>query len=147
MVFMETPPPPARLVIPVDLPEPPPPTPAVVEAPPPPPAPARRDPVATARPTEKPSNTPPAETTPPPVLRSATDTSATERKILQLIELAQHTLAKVSYRDLNENARTQYDFAQNSIRQANDAIRNRNYTYAEFLATRAASLAAQLIKG
>jgi hypothetical protein len=146
IVLMETPPPPGRLVIPVELPAPEPPEPEVVEAPAPPPTPPRRDPVTATRPVERPPAALP-EAAPPPVLRTTTDSAATERRIVQLIETAQQNLAKVSFRDLTNDARTQYDSARNFIRQANDALKVKNYPYADFLAVKAASIAGQLVKG
>jgi hypothetical protein len=147
VVMMETPPPPARLVIPVELPEPPPPAPDTPEPPAPTPTPPRTAPTTAPRPTERPAAAAPSETAPPPVLRTTTDTSGAERRITQLIASAEENLNKVNFRDLNPNARTQYDSARNFIRQAGDYLKVKNYSYAEQLATRAATLAALLIKG
>jgi hypothetical protein len=147
VVFMETPPPPGRLFIPVELPEPAPPPPDTPEPPVPLPVPARPAPAAPARPVERPAAATPPETAPAPVLRTNDDTAGTERRIAQLIETAEQNLNKVNYRDLNPNARTQYDAARNFIRQAGDAMKVKNYTYADQLATRAATLAGLLIKG
>jgi hypothetical protein len=147
VAVMLTPTPPARLLIPVELPEPAPPEPAVPVEPEPAPAPVRRDPVAAAKPTEKPATTPPAETGPAPVLTTTVNTAAQERRIQQLLGAAQQSLGQVSYRELNPNARAQYDQANTFIRRANDALKVKNYMFAETLATRAASLAALLVKG
>lgn len=147
VVLMETPPPPARLFIPVDLPEPEPPAPETPEPPAPTPAPARPSPAAPPRPVERPAATTPAEAAPAPVLRTTVDTAAAERRIAQLIEEAEQHLGKLNYRDLNPGARTQYDAVRSSIRMARDAVKVKNYTYADFLAARAASLAGQLVKG
>lgn len=147
VVLMETPPPPARLFIPVELPEPAPTPPEAPEPPVPLPIPARPVPAVPARPVERPAATAPPEAAPPPVLRTNADTAGTERRIVQLIETAEQNLNKVNYRDLNPNARTQYDAARNFIRQAGDAIKVKNYTYADQLAMRAATLAGLLIKG
>lgn len=146
LVLMETPPPPARLLIPVELPEPAPPEPEAPEPPAPPPTPARPVPAATTRPTEKPTTPPPAEATPPPVLRTAADTEAAERRVTQLLMTAQQYLGRISYRELNADARTHYDFATSFIRRAETALKARNYSFAEQLASRAVSVAGQLVK-
>ena len=52
--------------------------------------------------------------------------------------------AKVDYRALNANARTQYDTAKRFIQQAEDAIRMKNLPFAKNLADKAAALAVQL---
>jgi hypothetical protein len=142
---MNTPDAPARLIIPVELPEPPVVEPPPVETPSPTPAPPRRDPVATARPTEKPA--PPPVEAPPVVLSTTPDTSAAERQIQLLIGAAQQSLSKVSYRELNANARVQYDLAQSYIRQTGDALKAKNYKFAESLARRAESVARLLVRG
>ncbi|PYR38839.1 MAG: hypothetical protein DMF89_05730 [Acidobacteria bacterium] len=53
-------------------------------------------------------------------------------------------LGRVNYRNLNADARTQYDTAKGFIRQAEDAQRARNLDFARNLAEKAATLAAQL---
>jgi hypothetical protein len=146
IAWLETPAPPARLVTPVELPvfqAPEPEGPAVAPAAPTPP---RREAPSAAKPTDKPA-TPPAEATPPPVLRSVPDTAAAERKIQQFLASAQQSLNSISYRELSANARAQYDQASTFIRMANDALKTKNYPYAEQLASRAASMAGLLVKG
>ena len=81
------------------------------------------------------------------MLTTTVNTAAQERRILQLLGAAQQSLGQVSYRELNPNARAQYDQANTFIRRANDALKVKNYMFAETLATRAASLAALLVKG
>jgi hypothetical protein len=147
VVLMETPPPEARLFIPVELPEPAPPPPETPVPAATTPEPARPNPVTPAKPAERPAAAPPAEAPPPPVLRTTTDTTATERRIVQLIEAAEQNLNRVNYRNLNADARTQYDAARTFIRLAGTAIKVKNYTYADQCATNASRLAQLLIKG
>lgn len=146
VALLEIPAPPARLVIPVELPDTPEPPPEVAEPPAPPPTPARRDPVATAKPTDKPA-APPTATAPQPVLRTTADTAAVEQRIQQLLRSAQQDLGQVNYRDLSADARAQYDAARSYIRQAGNAVKTKNYLFAETLASRAALLAGALVKG
>jgi hypothetical protein len=57
---------------------------------------------------------------------------------------AQRDLNRVDYRSLNQEARDQYEFAKSFIRQADDAIRVKNLTFAKTVADKAVILAAQL---
>lgn len=79
------------------------------------------------------------------MLRTTVDTNAAERRIAQLLATAQQHLSKISYRELSADARTQYDFATSFIRRAETALKARNYSYADQLASRAVSVAGQLV--
>jgi hypothetical protein len=148
---LDMPPPPARLLIPVELPEPEPEAPEPASTPAPPPAPTRPRETAT-RPSTTASAPPAAapaadSAAPATVLQTTPQTAAIEEKIKGMLASAEATLRGVNYRDLGTNARAQYDAAQSYIRQANNWVKLKNYVYAELLATKASDLARQLVRG
>jgi hypothetical protein len=67
-----------------------------------------------------------------------------ERTIRTTLSRATTDLNRVDYRTLNTEARAQYDFAKAYIREAEDAIRQKNLVFAKTVADKAAALAAQL---
>ena len=67
-----------------------------------------------------------------------------ERGIRLTLTRATTDLNRVDYRTLNADARTQYDYAKRFIRQAEDAVRQKNLVFAKTVADKAAALAAQL---
>jgi hypothetical protein len=67
-----------------------------------------------------------------------------ERNIKDLIGRATVNLNRVDYSALNGDARTQYDQARRFITQAQDALREKNLVFAETVADKANTLAAQL---
>ena len=145
---LSVPTPPARLLIPVELPQyvEPEPEPVVEEVPAP--APARA--VSTARATEKPAAPAPqtAPATPPPVLQPTNIApSALESRVKLLIAQAQDKLKVVNYRELGSTGKAHWDQARDFIRMANDNLRIRNYVYAEQLATKANQVANLLTRG
>ena len=146
---LEMPPPPARVLIPVVLSAPAPPEPAVPDPEPadPPPA-APRTPPRAARPADstEPAPPPAPESARQPVLQTATNAAAVEGRILGFLNEAQQNLNRVRPGDLNASARAQYDQAISFIRIANGALKVKNYMYAEQLASKAATIAAQLVK-
>jgi hypothetical protein len=147
---LNMPPPPARLLIPVELPAPAPETPEPEAPATPPPAPSRPRETATrpATTTATPPATTPATDTPAAaVLQTTPQASATEERVKALIASADSNLRSVSYRDLGENARAQYDAARSYIRQASDAVKAKNYVFAEFLANKASDLVRLLVRG
>ena len=145
---------------PLDMPAPPPrdvaPNETDVLAPAPPaeaPGPAPRAPArprsASPRPDSAPSEPPrPVEqTVQPPATLQTTPTGAdgeVERTIRALLARATADLNRIDYRALNADARTQYDTAKRFVGQAQDALRAKNLLFAQNLADKAASLAAQL---
>ena len=147
---LEMPSPPARLLIPVELPAYVEPEPEPVEEPAPVPSPARA--AAPARSPERSASAPATPTadaaaTPPPVLQTTKDTATLEQKILAMLNTARQNLDGVTWRDLGATGRAHYDQAKNFIRMANEALKIRNFMYAEQLASKAAIVAALLIKG
>jgi hypothetical protein len=145
VVALDIPTPPARVTIPVELPdvEPPP------NAQPPAASPSRprADNSAAPRPAPPPAPAPAPTEGPAPVLQTTTDTGGQERKTQSLIDEAAHKLENVKYRDISPQAKAQYDSAVSFIKNARVALRNKNYMYAEQLAMKAAAVARELVKG
>jgi hypothetical protein len=102
-----------------------------------PPAPA---PVAVAPPVEP----PPAETR---ELRAApnANTAAAERNVRDLLARASRDINRVDYTRLSTAGREQYDQSKRFSQQAEQALRDRNFTFAVTLADKAATLAAELL--
>jgi len=67
-----------------------------------------------------------------------------ERSIRASLARANADLARVDYRQLNKDARTQYDTAKRFVSQSDEALRSKNLVFARSLADKAATLAAQL---
>ncbi len=157
---------------PLDMPPPPPRSVelAVPEPPPPiglPPEPARNNLVETSRSEPERSDTarsgelakpepiadvPPksaeesARSSPPPTLQTtrAQQEAEVERNVRVLLARAADGLKRINYRALNPDARAQYDTARRFMSQAEDALRVKNLVFADNLADKAATLAAQL---
>jgi len=149
--------PPPRVLAPVEQPlEAAPAVPEVPAAPaprapaPPPPrrAAAANPPAETeARPEPEPVTLSPA----PPLdpgreLRAAPSTAdaAAERQVRDLLMRAARSLARVDYRRLSSEARSQYEQSKRFYDQAEDALRDRDFPFAATLADKAFTLAAQL---
>jgi hypothetical protein len=83
---------------------------------------------------------------PPRELRAASTPADEEaaRKIRALINQATQTLRGVDYGKLSIAGREQYDQAKGFSDQAEEALKQRNYVYAETLADKAAKLSAEL---
>jgi hypothetical protein len=99
---------------------------------------------------EKPEPAPPLPTVAAPgpqrELRAAStpaDADA-ERKVRGLLALAARDLGQVDYRRLSVTGREQYDQAKSFSEQADEALMQRNYVFAETLADKAAKLASEL---
>jgi hypothetical protein len=95
----------------------------------------------------KPAPPPPAEEPKQPSTlqtKPAGEEGDVERTIRATLTRATTDLNRVDYRTLNTEARAQYDFAKAYIRQAEDAIRQKNLVFAKTNADKAAVLAAQL---
>ncbi|HYM22705.1 MAG TPA: hypothetical protein VEU08_05845 [Vicinamibacterales bacterium] len=89
---------------------------------------------------EEPRPTPPLQTAP------ATTDGETERVIRGSIQRATGDLNRIDYRALNADGRSQYDQAKRLMRQAEDAVREKNLVFARSLADKAETIAAQLAK-
>jgi hypothetical protein len=99
---------------------------------------------------EKPEPTPqPTQTAPEPQreLRAAStpaDADA-DKKIRSLLAAASRNLGQVDYQKLSLAGREQYENAKSFGEQANEALTQRNYVFAETLADKAAKLAIELL--
>jgi hypothetical protein len=150
VVALAIPAPPARVTIPVDLPEP---EPAAASAAPTS-APARPRPDASGgrtpdRPAAAAPAPPPPVTEPPSpntVLQTTADTSALEQSTASLLAEAQRNLNGVRYQDLNQQAKAQFDAARSFIKNAQEAVKSKNFMYAQQLASKAAAVARELSK-
>jgi len=101
-------------------------------APPPPP-------VEAAKPTEDGSKPPPTLQMPP-----AGNEADVDRNIRAQLTHATADLNRIDARTLNTGARMQYDTAKGFVRQAEQALSEKNLVFAKSLADKAAALAAQL---
>lgn len=157
---LEVPEPPARVLGPLDDPLPA--AAAAPDAPPPAPAraparpPARRPAPAAAEaapaepaPAAPAAVTPPAEAAPAETreLRAApnANTAAAERKVRDLLTRAARDVNRIDYARLSADGKAQYDQSKRFSQQAEQALRDRNYVFAETLADKAATLAAELL--
>jgi outer membrane biosynthesis protein TonB len=87
---------------------------------------------------EEPAKPPTLQTTP------AEAEGEVERNIRATLARAASDLNRIDYRNLNNDARTQYDTAKRFIQQADEAVRGKNLVFAKSLADKAAALATQL---
>lgn len=119
--------------------------------------PARRPPNNSNEATTKPDPPTPAEspapqaapaepavsTTPPaPTLRAP---GSAEKPIRDLVARAQRDLSRVDYAKLTEDGRTQYEQSKRFVQQAEQALKDQNFVFAQTLADKAATLAAELL--
>jgi len=105
---------------------------------PPPSAPAPPPAVATERPA-------PTTAEPPPTLQTRNPSVAEQRTRVSLAN-ATRDLGRINVRTLSVDAKAQYDIARRFIAQANDALNEKNFEFAQQLADKAATLAALLQK-
>lgn len=91
-----------------------------------------------------PQNTPPepAITAPAPTLRAP---GSAEKPIRDLVARAQRDLSRVDYAKLTEPGKTQYEQSKRFAEQAEQALKDQNFGYAQTLADKAATLAAELL--
>jgi hypothetical protein len=156
MPALEVPPPPPRYVAPADAAvfEPIPlvevPVRTAPEAPPVVPPSLPRDAVRV-----DPPKTEPVPEQPKPVeeVRSPATTLQTttadregvlERRIRASLKTAGDVLNRVDYRKLNADVQLQYDTAKSFMRQAEEALKNKNLVFAQTVADKAVALAGQL---
>jgi len=126
-----------------------PPRPRPAPAPPPRPETPRTETPRTEPPKpETPAEVKPVEEAPhPPTTLQTTPTTAegdVERAIRATLTRATNELNRIDYRTLNPDARDQYDTAKRFIRNADEAVKNKNLVFAKTVADKAASIAAQL---
>jgi hypothetical protein len=75
---------------------------------------------------------------------SAPDNPEAERRITELLRNASRDLNRVDYRGLTRGGREQYDQAKGFTEEAEKALRERNFVYAQTAADKAAKLASEL---
>lgn len=148
---LATPQPPSRVFAPLE--EEPLVSSPVAEAPVAPPArvppatqPARRTPPPEPeKPTPAPA--PAASAEAPRVLSavSAPPDPEAEKRINELLRNAKGDLSRVDYRGLTRGGREQYDSAKGFTEEAEKALKERNFVYAQTAADKAAKLAAELL--
>jgi hypothetical protein len=120
-------------------------------APPAPATPPRAEAPKAAEPS-KPVEVPKAENAQAPVPADAPKLQTTstqqeieiQNRIRADILSANTNLSHINYQALSTGARTQYDTARSYIRQADQELRERNFVFAQSLASKAATIAAQL---
>ncbi len=147
---LDVPPPPPRVIEPAPVPEAPPdPVPDL----PPPPAPTKPRPSPPRpQPAEvkvEPKPETPPETTPappPPQLRTpqTADGTEVERTVRATLERAKNLLGTVNYNQLSNERKKAYNDAKAFIQQAEDALKQSNYVFAQSLSTKAETLAIEL---
>ena len=90
--------------------------------------------------TTAPVETRPAE--PPPTLRAP---GSAEKPIRDRLVVAHRDLARVDYSKLSVDGRSQYEQSKRFIEQAEQALQDQNFVFAQTLADKAAKLAAELL--
>lgn len=86
----------------------------------------------------------PASPEPPPSLQTTANPTAAEQRTRASLASAQRDLARIDVRTLSADAKAQYDIARRFVAQANDALGDKNFEFAQQLADKAATLAALL---
>jgi hypothetical protein len=66
--------------------------------------------------------------------------------VKDLLARATRDLGRVDYRQLSADGKAQYDQSKRFSEQAQDALRERNLVFAQTLADKAATLAAELVQ-
>jgi hypothetical protein len=150
---LAVPPPPDRVIVPPEEP--------VLAAAPPAEAPSNvipsvpSRPQPTTKPGPAPSAPPATAVAPPPIVPpvveppkpappTAADVAA-ERRIREILRRATRDTGRVTYSRLSVAGRSQYDQSKSLAEQAEQAIKDRNWVFAETLADKAATLAAELV--
>jgi hypothetical protein len=91
-----------------------------------------------------PAPTPPAQEPAQPTLQTTANPGAAEQRAIDTLRKAKNDLGRIEVRTLSANGKAQYDIAQGWLRQANEAIGEKNFEFAQQLADKAATLAALL---
>lgn len=106
---------------------------------------------------QKPEPTPPSESTLPQAVPSDPAVTApapaptlqapgtAEKPVRDRLGEAQRALARVDYTRLSEDGRAQYEQSKRFIQQAEQALKDQNFVFAQTLADKAATLAAELL--
>jgi hypothetical protein len=154
---LEMPAPPPRVIAPADEPivaapaEPTEPAPAPTSTTRKPPrraqpsAESTQKPVETAPPAELPlpqAAPEPTNPTPAPTLRAP---GTAEKPVRDRLTEAQRDLARVDYAKLSPDGRNQYEQSKRFVQQAEQALKDQNFVFAQTLADKAANIAAELL--
>lgn len=92
------------------------------------------------------TSTPPAPPAEPPAIRPVpTQDAAAENRIREVMRKAANDLKGVDYRKLSDAGKGQYEQSQKFNVQAEQELKNRNYTLAATLADKAATVASELL--
>jgi hypothetical protein len=105
------------------------------------------DPKAEAKPPETPPDPSTVAPPVPPLRQGATDGPELERQVRETLDRANRMLGEINPDTLNEERRTNYDYAKSFIKQSLDAIKANNLTGAKALADRAENIAKLLVGG
>ena len=112
------------------------------------PAPVTRDPGRSEPRPESPTEPlkPVEEPRPATTLQTASTEQEAEldRRVRATLQTAGTDLNRIDYRRLNPDEQHQYDTVKSFIRQAEDALRDKNLVFAQTMAEKAATLAKQL---
>ena len=147
---LAVPEPPQRVIAPPEEPqiastppiiEPPP----VATSPPAPPRTATRPAAPAPPPAAAPALAPPAAETPRPLPPPSAVDLAEERRIREVLRRADRDINRVNFQRLSADGRSQYEQSKRLSEQAQEAIKDRNWVFAETLADKAATLAAALL--
>lgn len=111
--------------------------------------PAARSPRAPAqtrpdKPESPPPAPPPAPVTATPPLQTTRDVAEADARVRRVLERASTGLDKIDDKALGDGPRIEYDTARRFIRQAYEALKRADVTYAEQLANKAATIADRL---
>ena len=68
-----------------------------------------------------------------------------ERRINEMLRTALRDLSRVDYRGLTRGGREQYDQAKGFTEEADKALKERNFIYAQTVADKAAKIAQELL--
>jgi hypothetical protein len=144
--------PPPRVIAPVEEPLTAAPA-ELTEPAPTPPNPSRRTPTrSSSAPAQKPEQTPPAEPAPQAAPEAPAEPGPTlrapgvaEKPVRDRLFAANRDLGRVDYAKLSVDGRAQYEQSKRFIQQAEDALRAQNFVFAQTLADKAATLAAELL--
>lgn len=95
---------------------------------------------------EKPAPVPPPPVAPAPELRTVDtpDAAKATRQIRDVMEQAGRTLAQIDYGRLPKASQLQYDMAKRFIEQSDEALKAKNFTAAQLMAEKAATIAKEL---
>jgi hypothetical protein len=147
---LTVPAPPERVIVLTEEPEvaaAPPPAETPTAAPPaPPPRVTTRPAPQPQAPTETQQVTPAPASEPPRASRPTTPTDiAEERRIREILQRANRDINRVDTRRLTTDGRAQFDQSKRLAEQAEEAVKERMWDYAQTLADKAATLVAELL--